>query len=77
VTVHTNAGEAVNYRVVTWLSREKAVAIAVAAHLRRYSDDQPSTRARDVEVTDLGPAGRAADGTVAVDRDELIDRMEF
>jgi hypothetical protein len=77
VTIHTNGGAALTYPVVSWLSQEKAIAMAVFAHGRRYPDGQPSTRVRDVEVVDLGPVGRDSQGAMALDRSDILDRMEF
>jgi hypothetical protein len=36
VTLHTNSESDVRYWVITWLSAEKAVAMAVGAHVDRY-----------------------------------------
>jgi hypothetical protein len=75
VTIRTHAGRSVPYSTVTWLSPEKAVALAVAAHLRRNPGD--SAGVHDVEVADLGPVGRDVEGKMALDRADLIDRAEF
>ena len=77
VTIVTNAGETISYPTVTFLSPEKAVAIAVAAHLRRYSEDSTGTRLRDVEIEDLGRLDRDAAGVFALNGTDLMDRMEF
>ncbi|MDQ1414331.1 MAG: hypothetical protein QOE07_2919 [Acidimicrobiaceae bacterium] len=77
VTIHTNGGGTLTYPVVSWLSQEKAVAMAVASHLRRHPDEQPATRVRDVEVVDLGPVGRDTKGAMALDGSDIVDRMEF
>lgn len=77
VTIHTNGGAALTYPVVSWLSPEKAVAMAVAAHLRRHPAEQSTARVRDVEVVDLGLVGRDAQGVMVLDRADIVDRMEF
>jgi hypothetical protein len=77
VTIHTNGGAALTYPVVSWLSPEKAVAMAVTGHLRRHPVEQPAARVRDVEVADLGPVGRDAQGVMALDGADIVDRMEF
>lgn len=76
VTIRTHAGGSVPYSVVTWLSQEKAVALAVAAHLRRNPGGH-AAGVHDVDVADLGPVGRNAEGAMALDRADLIDRAEF
>jgi hypothetical protein len=57
VGIHTNSGTSLEYPVVTWLSREKAIAIAVTAHIDRYSPGTGPMGVHDVDVTDLGPGG--------------------
>lgn len=76
VTIHTNGGSAVVYPVVSWGSQEKAVALAVRAHQRRHGD-QPATRLRELNVEDLGPVGRDAQGAMALEGADIVDRMEF
>jgi virulence-associated protein VagC len=77
VTIHTNGGTAIVYPVVSWRSQDQAVALAVTAHQRRHPDDQPAMRAREVNVDDLGPVGRDAQGAMALEGADIIDRMEF
>lgn len=76
VTIHTNGGAAVVYPVVSWRSKEKAVALAVSAHQRRHAD-QPATRVREVDIDDLGPVGRDAQGAMALEGADIVDRAEF
>lgn len=71
VTLWSAPHESVGYDVVTWLYDEKAVALAVAAHLRT-TGRTPA----DVTVEALGDAPADAKGLVAVGSD-LHDRMEF
>jgi hypothetical protein len=68
----TGTGPAIAYPVVTWLHQEKAIALAVVEHSRRF----PESRIYEVAVKSLGPAGRDASGTVTVGGD-LHDRYEF
>jgi len=77
VTVRTNSGEVIPYGVVTWLSQEKAIAIAVAAHVARHSPSPGPMSIRDVEVVELGPVGRTSEGKMVLERGDLTDRMEF
>jgi hypothetical protein len=74
VTVQTGTGGSVPYPVVTWLAREKAIAMAVAAHLRRHPEGD---EIYDVEVEDLGPVARDAQGAMVLERSDLTDRSEF
>lgn len=76
VTVHTNGGGSNSYRVMTWRHEEKAVALAVAEHLRRHDQSEVQSRISDVEVRDLGPAVRDSAGMPSID-DWLTDRMEW
>lgn len=77
VTVRTNSGQAIPYMVVTWLSQEKAVAIAVTAHVTRHGPTPGPMSTRDVEIAELGPVGRTHDGKMMLERGDLTDRMEF
>ena len=58
---------------MTWLGPEKAIVMATHRDGRGYGT---TTAIYNVEVHDLGPAGRDDRGTVAVG-DDLHDRMEF
>jgi hypothetical protein len=64
-------GQVLRRSVLTWLGHEKAIALAVQHGVG--SGDAPL---HDVEIEEVGPAPRHADGTVAVG-DDLHDRMEF
>ena len=77
VTIQTRGGRAITYPVVSWHYEEKATAIAVAAHERDYPDSQSDDAIASTTVTDLGPVGRNADGTTALNRTDLHDRYEF
>jgi hypothetical protein len=63
--------------VITWLSAEKAVAMALGAHVDRYRPGTGPMGVYDAEVTDLGPARRSTDGKMEIDGSDLIDRLEF
>ena len=77
VTVRTNSGRAIPYAVVTWLSWEKAIAIAVTAHAGRHHPSPGPMSIRDVEVAELGPVGRTREGKMMLERGDVTDRMEF
>jgi hypothetical protein len=77
VTVRTNSGQAISYVAVTWLSREKAIAIAVTAHVMRHGPGPGPMSIRDVEVAELGPVGRTSEGKMMLEHGYLTDRMEF
>jgi hypothetical protein len=77
VTVRTNSGHAKPCLVVTWLSQEKAVAIAVTAHVARHRPDHGPMSIHDVEVEELGPVGRTREGNMMLERGDLTDRIEF
>lgn len=74
VLVRPDPDTAVSYAVVTWLAEEKAIAMAVAEHLRRHRDDESIY---DVEVEDLGPVSRDAGGAMLLETGDLTDRSEF
>jgi hypothetical protein len=77
VNIRTNSDSILAYQVVTWLSMEKAVAIAVAAHLARHQPGSGPMGIHEVDITDLGPVDRNSDGAMIIDRSDLTDRMEF
>ena len=77
VSIQTSGGAVVSYSAVTWLSREKAIAIAVMAHVSRHGPEHGPMAIRDVEVVEAGPVGRAPDGTMILEGTDLTDRMEF
>ena len=52
-------------------------AMAVAAHVDRHPPRTGPMGVNDVEVADLGPAGRTDDGKMVIDKSDLVDRMEF
>lgn len=60
--------------VTTWLGREKAVALAVAMHVRRHGGH---VGVHDVAVEVLGPAPERADGSAEATPGDLIDHLEF
>jgi hypothetical protein len=64
------------YGVTTWLSREKAVALAVGAHARR-TNGLDETDVYDVEVVDAGRVPADSQGLPAVPGKDIIDRYEF
>lgn len=74
VVIHIGPDASIPYSVVTWLAEEKAIALAVAAHTRRYRETYVID---DVEVQDLGPAGRDEQGEIILDPKDLTDRREF
>jgi hypothetical protein len=73
VTLHPGTGaDAVSYTVLTWLYKDKAVALAVQA----FSREHEGVAIYDVDVQEVGPAGRTDDGLVDVGAD-VHDRREF
>jgi hypothetical protein len=62
---------------VTWLSREKAIAIAVMAHISRHGSGPGPMAIRDVGVVEAGPVGRTSNGAMILEGTDLTDRMEF
>jgi hypothetical protein len=77
VSIQTNSGVTQSYSVVTWRSREKAVAIAVMTHVRRRDAGHGPMGIQDVAVVEAGPPERHPDGTVSLERADLTDRMEW
>lgn len=77
VSIRTNSGVTVAYHAVTWLSQEKAVAIAVMAHIGRHEPGSGPMGIHDVAVVDTGPVARAERGAMVLERTDLMDRMEF
>ena len=76
VTIHTNAGSAIEYFVVSWLSRDKAVSLATSTHESRYKEE-PGAQIHAVTVEDLGPVGRDPQGAMALEGHDIVDRMEW
>lgn len=60
--------------VTTLLGRDKAIALAVAMHVRRNGGH---VGVHDVEVVDLGPAPEGPDGRAEPAPGDLIDHLEF
>lgn len=60
-------------RVVTWAGAARAEQLARDVHRRRH----PDAGASPVEVVEVDPPARTARGTVALDPDDVIDRLEF
>ena len=74
VVIHTRGGGEQTRDVVTWRGPEKAIALAVAAHLRRSPQRDDID---DVEIEDLGPVERDPQGTMVIEPRALVDRAEF
>lgn len=72
VTIHMSAGPHETYTVLTWLDDNRAIVLAS----RRFRQQHPTETISSTGVRLLGPAPRAADGTVDAGRD-VLDRMEF
>lgn len=68
---------ATTYRVVTWAGAAKAEALARIAHRRRHPEGDDPSATEVVEVFEVDPPARTARGTVALDPDDVIDRLEF
>lgn len=62
-----------SFEVVTWLHAEKAISIAIGA----YQQQHKAARIYDVSVEHVGAAKRAEDGTVDIDKGDLVDRFEW
>jgi hypothetical protein len=62
------------YLVTTWLGRDKAVALAVAMHVRRHGGH---VGVHDVTVDELGPAGPGPGGRAEPNPGDLVDHVEF
>ena len=60
--------------VTTWLGRDKAIALAVAMHVRRLGGH---VAIHDVAVEDLGPSPEGTDGGPEASPGDLIDHVEF
>jgi hypothetical protein len=73
VTVVPRTGPSQTLNVLTWLNRDKAVALATAEFLRRHGDGAQVYR---IEVDEMGPADRDLSGLV-VTEGYLHDRDEF
>lgn len=73
VRIHPRSGDPVTMFATTWLSADKAVAMAA----QRYAERFPDSPLFDVEVTDLGPAPGNAAGVPKVSRTDLVDRWEY
>ena len=60
--------------VSTFLGRDKAIAMAVAMHVRRHGGH---VGVHDVETEELGPAPRGRDGRPESTPGDLLDHLEF
>jgi len=74
VILHVRTGGSIPFSVVTWISQNKAISIAVAAYMRRYPE---GAEIYDVEIDDLGRISRDAEGLMVISRSDLTDRSEF
>ena len=60
--------------VTTYLGRDKAIALAVAMHVRRHGGH---VGVHDVAIDEVGPAPQAPDGRPEAKPGDLIDHLEF
>ena len=75
VTIYDLHKNTYQYRVVTWLHADKAVALAAMHHSRKHPDFE--SRLYDIDVKDLGPTPRNSTGTAHMEDTDLTDRMEW
>ena len=75
VTIYDLHKNTYQYRVVTWLHADKAVALAAMHHSRKHPDFE--SRLYDIEVKDLGPTPHNSTGTAHMEDTDLTDRMEW
>jgi len=73
VTLRRLIGPSSTVGVLTWLGKEKAIAVAIQADRQ---NERVESRLFDIGVEDLGPAPRSVDGSVETGSD-LFDPMEF
>lgn len=77
VTILDLAGNTYAYKVMTWFSDAKAVALAVGHHESRFPAPDERGRVYDVRVERIGPAARDERGAVSAEDVDVLDRMEF
>jgi hypothetical protein len=77
VTILDLAGNTYAYRVMTWFSGPKAVALAVSHHKSRFPSPDERGRVYDVRVERIGPAPSDDQGAVSAEDVDVLDRIEF
>jgi hypothetical protein len=77
VTILDPAGNTYTYRVMSWLSDAKAIALAVKHHATVFPAPDERGRAYDVRVERVGPAPSDERGAVDGEGVDVLDRMEF
>lgn len=75
VRLRLRSREEVAITVATHMDEAKAVAMAVSYHTRGSEDSEREPY--EVFVDDLGPVPRGEDGSMEIDRRDIVDRMEF
>lgn len=74
IVLRNVSGGPFNYSVVTWLGERKAIALAVATHIRHKPDRGDIY---DVEVDSSGPIELNPQGIAKLDRSDVSDRNEW
>jgi hypothetical protein len=77
VTILDLAGDTYAYKVMTWFSDPKAVALAVSHHKSRFPGPDGRGRVYDLRVERIGPAPSDDQGAVSAEDVDVLDRMEF
>ena len=77
VTILDLAGNTYAYKVMTWFSGPKAVALAVRHHGSKFPAPDECGRVYDVRVERIGPAPSDERGVVSAEDVDVHDRMEF
>jgi hypothetical protein len=77
VTILDLAGNTYTYKVMSWLSDAKAVALAVEYHATVFPAPDKRGRVYDVRVKRVGPAPTNERGAVDAAGIDVLDRMEF
>ncbi len=75
VVIKTRSNNTYEYIVNTWLSEEKAIAIAVLENERRHGENIENAL-YNVAVEKIGPAPKV-DDVAHVSKGDLTDRWEF
>jgi len=77
VTILDLAGDTYAYKVLTWFSDPRAVALAVRHHESRFPNPDERGRVHDVRVERIGLAPSDDQGAVSGEDVDVLDRMEF
>jgi hypothetical protein len=76
ITIKTNNNSFFIYNVTTWFYEEKAIALAVAEHNKKYGNII-ETNIQNLSIEKIGELDKTTNGLADIPEGDIADRTEF